>query len=91
MKGNEVIERGDIVVTDNRIAAVGPKGKVQIPAGAKVIDVTGKTIMPGIVDVHAHMWAPRGVHQTQVWQYLANLAYGVTTTRDPHRTSRTPG
>jgi imidazolonepropionase-like amidohydrolase/Tol biopolymer transport system component len=83
MKGDEVIERGDIVVTDNRIAAVGPKGRVQVPAGAKVIDVTGKTIMPGLVDVHAHMWAPRGVHQTQVWQYLANLAYGVTTTRDP--------
>ena len=83
MKGDEVIERGDIVITDNRIAAVGTKGKVQVPADAKVIDVTGKTIVPGFVDVHSHMWPPRGVHQTQVWQYLANLAYGVTTTRDP--------
>ena len=83
MKGDEIIERGDIVITDNRIAAVGPKGKVTIPAGARVIDVTGKTIIPGFVDVHAHMWPPRGVHQTQIWQYLANLAYGVTTTRDP--------
>ncbi|MFY9557270.1 MAG: amidohydrolase family protein [Blastocatellia bacterium] len=83
MKGEEVIERGDVVITDNRIAAVGIKGKVQIPAGARVIDLTGKTIIPGFVDVHAHMWPPRGVHQTQVWQYLANLAYGVTTTRDP--------
>lgn len=83
MNGNDIIERGDILVRDNRIAAVGPKGKVQIPAGTKVIDVTGKTIIPGFVDVHAHMWPPRGVHQTQVWQYLANLAYGVTTTRDP--------
>ncbi|HEV8482417.1 MAG TPA: amidohydrolase family protein [Blastocatellia bacterium] len=83
MQGDEVIEKGDIVITDNRIAAVGVKGKVQIPAGSKIIDVTGKTIIPGFVDVHAHMWAPRDVHQTQVWQYLANLAYGVTTTRDP--------
>jgi imidazolonepropionase-like amidohydrolase len=83
MKADEVIERGDIVITDNRITAVGAKGKVQVPAGAKVIDVTGKTIIPGFVDVHSHMWPPRGVHQTQVWQYLANLAYGVTTTRDP--------
>jgi Tol biopolymer transport system component/imidazolonepropionase-like amidohydrolase len=83
MKADEVIERGDIVITDNRITAVGLKGKVQIPGGAKVIDVTGKTIIPGFVDVHAHMWPPRGVNQTQVWQYLANLAYGVTTTRDP--------
>lgn len=83
MKADEVIERGDIVITDNRIVAVAAKGKAQIPAGAKVIDVSGKTIIPGLVDVHAHMWPPRGVHQTQVWQYLANLAYGVTTTRDP--------
>lgn len=83
MKGDEVIEKGDIVITDNRIVAVGPTGRVQRPAGAQVIDVTGKTIVPGFVDVHAHMWPPRDVHQNQVWQYLANLAYGVTTTRDP--------
>ena len=83
MKGDDVIERGDIVITDNRIAAIGPKGKVAIPAGANTIDVTGKTIIPGLVDVHSHMWPPRDVHQTQIWQYLANLAYGITTTRDP--------
>lgn len=83
MNGNYTIERGDILITDNRITAVGAKGKIQVPTGTKVIDVTGKTIIPGFVDVHAHMWPPRGVHQTQVWQYLANLAYGVTTTRDP--------
>ncbi len=83
MKGDEVIERGDILVTDNRIIAVGPKGKVTAPAGTKTVDMTGKTIVPGFVDVHAHMWPPRDLHQPQVWQYLANLAYGVTTTRDP--------
>ncbi|HMO81149.1 MAG TPA: amidohydrolase family protein [Pyrinomonadaceae bacterium] len=83
MKGSEIIERGDIAITDNRIVAVGPRGRVQIPAGARTIDVSGKTIIPGFVDVHAHMWPPRDIHQDQVWQYLANLAYGVTTTRDP--------
>src|SRR5688500_16467060 len=83
MKGDEIIEKGDIVITDNRITAIGPKGKVAIPPGANVVDVTGKTIIPGLVDAHAHMWPPREVHQSQVWQYLANLAYGVTTTRDP--------
>jgi len=83
MKGDEIIEKGDIVITDNRITAIGPKGKVAIPAGANVVDVTGKTIIPGFIDAHAHMWPPRDVHQSQVWQYLANLAYGVTTTRDP--------
>jgi imidazolonepropionase-like amidohydrolase len=83
MKGNEVIERGDVVVTGNRIVAVGAQGSVSVPAGARVIDVTGKTIMPGLVDVHAHMWPQWGVHSPQPYMYTANLAYGVTTTRDP--------
>jgi Tol biopolymer transport system component len=83
MRGNEVIERGDVVVTDNRIAAVGAAGTVAVPAGARTIDVAGKTILPGWVDIHAHMWPTWGVHRTQVYEYLANLAYGVTTTRDP--------
>jgi imidazolonepropionase-like amidohydrolase len=79
----EMIEKGDVVVTGNRLVDIGATGKVTRPAGAKVVDVAGKTIIPGFVDVHAHMWPPRSVNQTQVWQYLANLAYGVTTTRDP--------
>jgi Tol biopolymer transport system component/imidazolonepropionase-like amidohydrolase len=83
MKGDEVIDKGDIVIKDNRIVAVGQSGKVSIPADAKRIDVAGKTISPGYVDVHSHMWPPRELLQTQVWQYQVNLAYGVTTTRDP--------
>lgn len=83
MRGDEVIARGDILVTNNRIAAVGRRGSLAVPVGARTITVDGKTIMPGLVDAHSHMWAPRGLHQTEVWQYLANLAYGVTTTRDP--------
>lgn len=83
MKGDQVIENGDVVVRDNRIAAVGPSGSVTVPSGAKVVDVAGKTIIPGWVDVHAHMWPAWGVHRTEVWEYLAELAYGVTTTRDP--------
>jgi Tol biopolymer transport system component len=83
MKGNEVIENGDIVVRDNRIESVGRRGAVKIPAGAKTIDVSGKTIMPGIVDIHAHIWPAWNIHKNQIWEYLANLAFGVTTTRDP--------
>ncbi len=83
MNGDQVIESGDVLVTDNKIAAVGERGKVAAPPGVRRLDLRGKTLMPGLVDVHAHMWAPRGLHQTAVWQYYANLAYGVTTTRDP--------
>ncbi|MCC6929103.1 MAG: PD40 domain-containing protein [Gemmatimonadaceae bacterium] len=83
MRGDEVIARGDVVITNNRIAAIGAQGSVTIPAGARTIDVAGKTIMPGLVDVHAHMWPQWGVHSPQPYMYTVNLAYGVTTTRDP--------
>ena len=84
MKGDEVIASGRRPrhrQPHRRRSA--SKGALKAPAGVRTINVTGKTIIPGIVDAHSHMWAPRGLHQTQVWQYLANLAYGVTTTRDP--------
>ncbi|HXI02562.1 MAG TPA: M3 family metallopeptidase, partial [Candidatus Saccharimonadales bacterium] len=84
MKGDEVIEDGTIVVTDNRISAVGPRGRVKVPAGAKVLDVSGKTIIPGLVDVHSHMgYGVLDVSPQHEWRYYANLAYGVTTTHDP--------
>jgi Tol biopolymer transport system component len=85
MKGaagsEEVLKSADIVVENNRIKSVGAKGSV--PAGAKVIDVRGKTIVPGFVDTHAH-WTEirRGILDTQNWAFLANLAYGVTSGLD---------
>jgi Tol biopolymer transport system component len=81
MRGDEVLEDADVVVVNNRISAVGPRGAV--PAGARVIDVSGKTIIPGFVDTHSHMWPLWGIHWPRPWIYEANLAYGVTTTRDP--------
>ncbi len=84
MRGEEVIPDADIVVTDNRFTAVGRRGSVSVPAGARIIDLKGDTIMPGIVDAHAH-WTEikRGVLDMESWPFLANLAYGVTTGRDP--------
>jgi Tol biopolymer transport system component len=85
MKGapgsEEVLKNADVVVENNRIKSVGAKGVV--PAGAKVIDVRGKTIVPGFVDTHAH-WLEirRGILDTQNWAFLANLAYGVTSGLD---------
>ncbi|MEP7382363.1 MAG: hypothetical protein ABI910_11785, partial [Gemmatimonadota bacterium] len=87
MKGNEVIANGDVVIRDNRIVGVGPRGGVPIPPGARIIDVSGRTIMPGLVDIHAHTWMAWGVHRQQVSQLLAQLAYGVTTQRDPQTSS----
>ena len=83
MNATSVIENGDIVITNNRIAAIGPSGSVTVPAGAREIDVRGKTISPGFVDTHAHLRVATNVHRDPVWSYAANLAYGVTTARDP--------
>jgi len=83
MRGDEVLPSADVVVKDNRIASVGPKG-TSAPAGARVLDVTGRTIIPGMIDSHAHWFEiRRGVLDTQNWDFLANLAYGVTAGRDP--------
>lgn len=83
MKDDEIIEQGDILIENNRIKMVGPSGSLSVPSGTKEIDVTGKTILPGFVDTHAHLRPAWGIHKQQVWMYAANLAYGVTTTRDP--------
>jgi Tol biopolymer transport system component len=83
MNADEVIDNGDVLVENNRIKAVGRTGTISIPSGTKVIDVGGKTITPGFVDPHAHMWPVWGIHKNQMWMYATNLAYGVTTTRDP--------
>jgi hypothetical protein len=78
----DVIENGEVVIRNNRIVYVGPSGSGQIEGQARIIDMAGMTITPGFVDTHAHLRA-RGVHRAQNWSYVANLAYGVTTTRDP--------
>ena len=84
MKGDEVLRNATVVVDRNRIVAVGPAGAVTIPAGARRVDVAGKWIMPGIVDVHAHIGTgSSGIAPQTHWGYLVNLAFGVTTMHDP--------
>lgn len=83
MEGDEIIPNGDVLIRNNRIVAVGATGSLDVPDDAKLIDLTGKTLVPGFVDTHAHMWPTWGIHTNNVWIYDANLAYGVTTTRDP--------
>ena len=83
MRGDEVLEDATVVVTENRIRAIGPSGTVQVPAGARVIDATGKTIIPGLIDAHAHIRGmPRDVLVDIAPEPLVNLAFGVTMARD---------
>ncbi len=85
-----VIENGTLVVEGNRIAAVGRAGAVAIPAGAKRIDAAGKTIMPGIIDVHAHLGSEGdGILAQASWPLMANVAFGVTTAHDPSNDTET--
>ncbi|MEM8895458.1 MAG: amidohydrolase family protein, partial [Bacteroidota bacterium] len=90
MEGDEVIEEGTVVVEGNRIIAVGEKDEIEVPKGALTIDASGKTIMPGIIDTHAHLNAFRyGISPQKEWTYYANLAFGVTATHDPSANSET--
>ncbi len=84
MKGNEIIANGTILVDQNKILAIGKDGDVHIPEDAIVYPAYGKTIIPGFIDVHAHLkTSPDGLIPQQDWSYYTNLAYGVTTVHDP--------
>lgn len=84
MKGDEVIDNGAVLIENNKIVSIGKAADVKVPEQAKVVDLNGKTIMPGMVDVHAHLrTSPDGISPQTDWSYLANLAFGVTTAHDP--------
>lgn len=84
MRGDEVIPNGTMVVRGDRILAIGRSGSVAIPAGAVRINASGKTIIPGLHDSHAHLqFNSWGTYADQRWPYIINLAYGVTTAMDP--------
>lgn len=84
MEGENVINNGVVVVNGNKISAIGAQGSVDIPSNAKVVDITGKSIMPGIIDAHAHgPQASSEIIPQQNWENYAGLALGVTTIHDP--------
>ena len=88
MNGDNVIENGILVIEGNKIVSMGQS--IPIPDDAKVYDVKGKSIMPGMVDAHAHIGAFRyGLTTQQNWQFMANLAFGVTTSHDPSANTET--
>ena len=84
MEGEQVIEEGTILIHGNKIEKIGKTSEVSIPANTKIIDAKGKTILPGLIDSHAHLGQFRyGISPQKHWQYYTNLAFGVTTTHDP--------
>ena len=82
-----VIERGTIVVRDGKIATVGPVASTAVPEGAERIDVSGATIMPGLVNAHGHLTSAVGMRndpnggsrENQLRQLKTYARYGVTT------------
>ena len=72
--GHNAVSDATLVVTNGRITAVGPRATTKVPTGARVVDVHGNTIMPGLWEMHGHLmqieWGP------------VYLASGVTTARD---------
>ena len=92
MKGADggAIDNAVILIEGDRIAAVGPAASVTIPAGTPTLDATGKTIIPGLIDAHAH--GPYGIDEITPqanWAEMINLALGVTTRHDPSSSART--
>ena len=78
------IEDGSLVIEGNRIVAVGPRGEVAVPQGARRVELNGRTVLPGLIDTHAHgAQATGGITPQKNWIDYARLAFGVTTIHDP--------
>jgi Tol biopolymer transport system component/imidazolonepropionase-like amidohydrolase len=87
---SSVVDNGVVVIDGNRILDVGSASAVTIPSDAQRIDVAGRTIIPGIIDAHAHVGGEsNGILAETSWPLAANLAFGVTTSHDPSNDTET--
>lgn len=80
----DVIENGTVLIRGNRIESIGNTATIAIPSDYLTIDMQGKTLTPGFVDIHAH--GPYGsgkIIPQKNWNLLAHLALGVTTVHNP--------
>ncbi|WP_418357829.1 amidohydrolase family protein [Shewanella basaltis] len=83
MENDQVIDNGVVIVKDNKIVSVGDSNTA-IPENAQVIDISGKTIMPGLFDAHAHGGqADDEIIPQQNWALYSGLSLGVTSIHDP--------
>ncbi|GIU20406.1 amidohydrolase family protein [Shewanella sp. MBTL60-007] len=84
MENDKVIENGTVIIKDNHIVSVGSSSVIDIPSDAKVIDIKGKTLMPGLFDAHAHgAQGENEIIPQQNWELYSNLSLGVTAIHDP--------
>jgi imidazolonepropionase-like amidohydrolase len=74
--GAAPIDKGRIVIDGDRIARIGSLAAVAIPANAETIDLAGRTVIPGLIDLHFHI-------ESDPKMALRQLSHGVTTFRDP--------
>ena len=77
-----IIEGQTVIVRDGRIAEIAPANKIKIPAGAREIDGRGKYLMPGLADMHVHLFPGTGKDDLAQQQLQLFLANGVTTVRN---------
>jgi len=83
MNGYNIFDKADLVIKGNRILRIGKSGLIGIPGTAKTIDMTGKYIVPGFIDIHAHFMIESEMPNPESTVSFANLAYGITSIRNP--------
>jgi imidazolonepropionase-like amidohydrolase len=85
------IEDGTLIVQGGRILAVGRRGEVTVPAGAQVVDVAGKVIMPGLVDTHSHIGGGDGGDGTSALHPAVRILDALNPLDDGIRKARSGG
>ena len=73
--GGKFIANQAVLLSDGKVAAIGPAGSLKAPAGGRIIDGKGKTLVPGIWDSHLHI--------SDDWNVITNMATGITSFRSP--------